>query len=66
MLSEFSVTTGEARVRGTLSQAPLVGALRLSPGGRVSHLGPGDEVSGLWEELWPVQNQSELPGEVQG
>lgn len=63
MLSTFSVTTGEARVLRTVSQAPLWGALRLSPGGRLSHLGPRDEVSGLWEELWPAQNQSELPGE---
>lgn len=60
MLSAFRIITGEARVLGTASQAPLWGALRLSPGGRLSHLGPGDEVSGLWEELWPAQNQSEL------
>lgn len=66
MLSAFRIITGEARVLGTASPAPLWGALRLSPGGRLSHLGPGDEVSGLWEELWSAQNQSELPGEDRG
>lgn len=67
MLSAFSVTTEEARVLGTVAQAPLGGgALRLSPGGRLSHLGPGDEVYGLWGELWSAQSQSELPGEDRG